>query len=792
MRRYQQGGTRNNGLGHMSFDWIKDQTNKVIKAVGDEGSALYKEAQHLVESAEHKLSGSDAKSTESKSSDAKSTDAKLSENKTLEITPIKQGADLKASKTEAQLLNTKTEATKHESSVLGTVSDYVSKAAVGATAAISSALGSLGVPLGAGIIAGIKAGTALVQVAENLYQSADKKVTVTEVKGAESTQIKEGFAKLFDESNAKASDKKTEKPTTEAAVPKAEQAKTIEFNNIFDAIKHVEKAKTSDSKEGASRVSNQESSIPDDVKRWLFNDPTERCAGQAKLDSHNLFSYPLADGGKTEINNQPGHVHLEQRDENGNVRTIVDKTKDRLVVLKDKESVIKEGDKTVVKGPDYTVSWDDQGNRHIEWGNQEIIRNKIDNTIQVIDKNAGPKIASHDGQVTVGDNVAFVSNTIKDLNALTADALKTLQKGEDGQVYMIAIPGGGTRTIAKDGTTLDVLENKARLTTPDQKVIQLETKDDKLFIRQGDKLVPLDKEHFEEAGGKKIGTFELDPATLRLRTQNYFLDILKNHQQLIDRQGQTIDAFLRPDNCATVKIGNTTVENAPDSNKVVISKAPDLKPGDSTNDKSVQPVKIVIDQDTNKVEIKDNKTDKLLLTDTPKNTTIADTNTVIDADRTVHIGNTVVRPDGAVQVDKHTFIDKDMHISSTAADISTSHAPNTATQASAQSVAANISGKAMSISGMAKAGVVKWTEVAALNTALGDVLGLMGSMPVGSQAYAMLQESYNLLVNAINVATPKALATEDANSRGITAPSAVKAMEEGVSEAELKARKQAA
>ncbi len=792
MRRYQQGGTRENGLGHMSFEWIKDQTNKVIKAVGDEGSALYKEAQHLVESAEHKLSGNDTKSTDAKSSDAKGGDAKTSENKTLEITPLKTGAELKVNKSEAQLLNTKTETTKHESSVLGTVSDYVSKAAVSATAAISSALGSIGVPLGAGIIAGIKAGTALVQVAENLYQSTDKKVTVSEVKGAESAQIKEGFAKLFDDSTPKPEDKKTESSKPDAAAAKAEPVKTLEFNNIFDAIKHVEQAKTSDSKEGVSRVSNQESSIPADVKRWLYNDPTERCSGEAKLDSHNLFSYPLADGGKTEINNQPGHVHVEQRDENGNVRTIVDKTKDRLVVLKDKESVIKEGDKTVVKGPDYTVSWDNQGNRHIEWGNQEIIRNKLDNTIQVIDKSAGPKISSHDGEVTVGDNVAFVSNKTKDLAALTADALKTLQAGEDGQVYMLAIPGGGTRTIAKDGTTLDVLDNKARLTTPDQKVIQLETKDNQLFIRQGDKLVPLDKEHFDEAGGKRMGPFELDPTTLRLRTQHYFLDILKNHQQLIDRQGQTVDAFVRPDNCATVKIGNTTVENAPDSNKVTISKLPDAKPGDNSTDKSVQRVKIVIDQDSNKVEIKDNKTDKLLLTDTPKNTTIADTNTVIDADRTVHIGNTVVRPDGGVQVDKHTFIDKDLHVSSSATDISTNRAASPVTQATAQSVAANISGKAMSISGMAKSGVVKWTEVAALNTALGDVVGLMGSMPVGSQAYAMLLESYNLLVNAINVATPKALATEDANARGITAPSAVKAMEEGASEDQLKARKQAA
>ncbi len=766
----------------MPLEWIKDQTNKAVKAVGDEGNSLYKEAQQLVEKAEHKLTATAPEkraitltSTEQKpaivSGPLKLTSGLAIDQKTLEITALKA---------EAKTQHLQTAQPRYDGSVLDTVSNIVSKAAINTTAVIGNVLGSLGGPLEAGLLAGIQASTTLIKIAEDIYQSADKKLTVSEVKGVESSEIKAGFAKLFNESTEPAASIKVGPSAAEAdkiatSKPEGTAPRNLEFDNIFDAIKHIDE-KGVDGK-GASRVSAQETSMPESAKRWLFNDDIER---NSAANNDNLFSYSNDLKGKTEISAVPGHVHIEQRDEKGNLRTIVDKTNGKVTVLKDNESVVQEGDKTVIKGPNYTVSWDIDGNRHIEIGKLDIVR-KGDKA-EIIDKNAA-KISVKKGLVTVADSVTFSPEKGKDLNTLTADALKTLK---DGEVHMIAIPGGGTRTILKDGTTIDVLDDKARLTTSDNTVYQLEKKDDKFYLRQGDQLVPLDKAHLDVDGHKHLGAFKLDPRTLLLTTQNYFLDIAKNHQQIVNPAGTVVDAFVHRDNCSTFKIGSSTIENKLDTPKISVTT--DEKPGDSDPKPAV---KYTIDPITTNIEVRDPSTDKLLLTDTPKNTTIADSKTVIDADRRVHIGDTVVNPDGSVQVDRHTFIDKDMHVSSTGWDSSAAQSTSPLTQAAAQSVASSVSNKASSISGLAKSGVVKWTEVLSLNSALNDVLSLMGSMPAGSQAYAMLQQSYSLLVAAIAEATPKALATQEANAKGVSAAPAIKELEAGKSVEELKAKRAA-
>jgi hypothetical protein len=68
----------------------------------------------------------------------------------------------------------------------------------------------------------------------------------------------------------------------------------------------------------------------------------------------------------------------------------------------------------------------------------------------------------------------------------------------------------------------------------------------------------------------------------------------------------------------------------------------------------------------------------------------------------------------------------------------------------------------------------------------------MGAIPADHPAYSLLVNSYGLLVEAINVATPKAQVTESAIQKGINDPSAIKALEQGLDSEEMKRKRMAA
>lgn len=708
--------------------------------------------------------------------------------------------------------------THNDAAILQSVTSALRKSADWIT---SSTVLSYINPIAAGIGAGITLGGELVKVAENLYQSEDKKLTVSKINYQEGTKLKADWDKMFD----------SDKPS--ANQPSANKG-TIEFNDIFESLKKPTEAKV-------DRVSDVDDSASTnkDATRWLFN------ANEKLPGSDNLFTFSNEKKEKTEITAEAGHVHVEKADENGNVRTIVDKTNNKTVVLRDNESVVIENGKEVVKGDGYKVTWDDKNNRHVLLDNgNEIIRDG--NNVKMAIANDKLVVAPHLlSNITAG--FSFV-DTKDDLAAKTEEIRKTLQ---DGQTYLLAIKGVGTRTIFQDGTTFDVQQQKARLETANHLVFHFEIKDGQLYVRKDGELLPItsDKSPVKAVDGKfKIGDLVIDqhelciktdgeapgarnadacstetsckPATdvcvvapktddqtkvapgadscsPRHKTSPFNVNLETGEFSWVGKDGRVWHGNINSDGSTQIKDDHNKYENSNTDSKVKVTTEPQSVPA-NTNDVPAQPAQpakpevTTIDLSTTTIE-----TPKLI--DTVKDTTIKDTHTVIHDDRVVEFKDgPTVNPDGSVRVDRDTFIAKDMHVTSreweSSAAVVADRNANTAygssklniTETQAQNAAITIAQKASTIQNLAKSGVVRWTEVASLNAALGDVLCMLSAVPPGSPAHAMLMQSYSLIITAINVATPKAQAAESANKIGSENKQVIKAIENGANANELK------
>ena len=657
-------------------------------------------------------------------------------------------------------------ATKFDWSVVDTVTSVLKKSAEVFASGSNVVLSYLANPVVAGIGAGVSLGGQLVKVAEGMYQSADKKLTVGKVRGEDATSMKDGWDKMF---NSDASSVK-QSPVTPS----------LEINDPSKAPL-----------EGASRVSSvvaDKNAMNKDMLRWLGFNENEKAQGVEVSD--NLFGYTDEQKKTTEISALPGHVHVEKRDANGNVETIVDKTTNQTMVLHKGEKVtIDEKGKQVIQGDGYKVTWDEQGKRHVfQNDGREVIRDG--NSVKLLLPGASP-IEVKPGELTVGGKVSMLDSADA-LAAKTEEIRKTLKPEE---TYVMTIRNVGIRTIFGTGATFDVQEDRARLETPDHKVFQFKIENDKLLIKNQDgNFVPLDNEQsqIKAVDGKfKIGDLLIDPRELRIRTEgpggchkqaedkqpnpgtpagtdpgvcspggDLFNWNFRTHHLDSVRDGKPFSVEIKPGGGFVVKDGTATYEQNPDDSKVKITTVPPAT--DATNPaEPVKPVVTTVDLKTTTVE-----TDKVI--DDPSKTFIKDTHTVIDKDRNVQFEDgPLVKPDGSVKVDKNTFVDKDLHVSSIGWESSAAQSNNKApiNESNAQSVAISLASKANSMFHMAKAGVVRWTEVASLNSALGDVLSLMSNVPVGSPAHSMLMRSYFMLVQAIIEATPKAQATERADNK---------------------------
>jgi len=806
----------------MALEWLKDKADKAVKAAGEVGTALSSEAhsieQKLLGSSDPKNSADTKAATDIKApaADAKaapSGDAKTAPTADAKAAPKAADAPASTAQTAAsasaksdtsltiptlsELTSDKTlqnaalnavarekglpeSATpKHDGLVLDAVSDNASKSLI--TTATSSIFGYLSSPLAAIYQAGKTLGSELVKVAENVYETSDKsiKLTVEKVAGTAADELKKEYNKLFDDDSS----------STKPAPAK------IEFNNIFDAVKPKDQP-------AVSRVSDTDdtSKLPQDMMHWFY-DKNEKAPG-----SDNLFSTVNSKMEKTDISAEPGHVHIEKRDSSGKVETIVDKSDGRTMVLHGNESVVIENGKEVVKGDGYTVSWDEQGKRHISLASgSEVIRDG--EHVKITDKLGGAlDIQKH--LMTIAGNFAFIDSP-DHLKELTEQKRQGLH---EGQVAVIAIKDAGVRTIFADGSTFDVQNDHARLETADHKVFQFELKDNKLFLRKDKQLVPFDEKDCSlvkaENGKFKIGKLVIDPVALCVDTVStpdktkptsaadkskpilelMHLDLINNLVLLRDSSGKDWTAKVDKDNSTVltdVSENKTYQNNSHDSTVTVTTPTTKIDP---LSPDAPKPEVLKIDLATTNLDLNDK------IVDTPQDTTIKDTHTVIDNDRTVHLGGEdgpTVHPDGSVRVDRETSVDADMTVHSgdwtssaakSSSSSSSSSNSNSNSDGNAQTAAASASSRASSVSGVAKGGIVRWSQVAQLNSALGDVLSLMGTIPTDSQAYALLIASYGQLVDAINEATPKAEATENAMQKGINSPDAIKAIEDGGSD----------
>lgn len=730
-----------------------------------------------------------------------------------EKSPVENKTD--AAKPAAQ--NAKQDATANESSMFDSLSSAFHKTADWITS--STVLHYIN-PIAASIGAGISLGGELVKVAENLYQSEDKKLTVSKINSQEATKLKNDWDKMFD----------SDKPSVAAGSAKG----SIEFNDIFESLKKPAEIKV-------DRVSDEVASVPtnQDAARWLFG------ANERLTSADYLHQFSNEKKEKTEISTEAGHVHVEKSDANGNVRTIVDKTDNKTVVLRDNESVVIENGKEVIKGNGYKVTWDEQNKRHVTLDNgNELVRDG--NNVKMNLAQDKLEINPHElKNQTAG--FSFV-DTKDDLAAKTEEIRKTL--GE-GQTYLLAIKGVGTRTIFQDGTTFDVQQQKARLETANHQVFHFEIKEGQLYVRKDGELLPItsDKSPIKAVDGKfKIGDLVIDQRELCIKTDGdkpgqhrtpdscktetsckpepelactvakpsdankettpaadscapkvspFNVNLQTGEFSWVGKDGRVWHGSINPDGSTQINDGSKKYENnATDSKvKVTVEQAAAVPAATDAKVQPTQPAK----PEVTTIDLATTSIDTAKLVDTVKDTTIKDTNTVIHNDRVVEFKDgPTVNPDGSVRVDRDTFIAKDMHVYSrdweSSAAVSSDRNANSIfgsskaplTEAQAQTAAINIAQKASSIHNLAKSGVVRWTEVASLNAALGDVLSMMSSVPAGSAAHAMLMQSYSLIINAINVATPKAQAAESANQMGSENKQVIKAIENGASTSDLK------
>lgn len=461
-------------------------------------------------------------------------------------------------------------------------------------------------------------------------------------------------------------------------------------------------------------------------------------------------------GVHTTIDGAPGSIRVQTTDSTGKPITKVEKTKDGTTVIHGSETATREGEQTVLQGKDYRVVVRN-GIRHVLLDDdRELVRDG--NGAKIIDRRTGSEIQISQNQLrtalTTGHALVLAQEK-DDLETLTEQLRSKLKPGE---TTIIVMTGVGTRTIFHEGTIMDVRpDHMTRIQTPDGHVFLMDGRGN-MFLQTDGCNVPLDRNNlpkFIQFRNNKfyVGQFEIDPESVQVVADQITVNGASGVQTLRGR-GRTATITTNNNGTADVHDSDNHIHNHGDNGKIVIS---------NTNTPSAS---MVVDLSNQSVE-----TEKIL--DTVDSTVIKETRTAVDSRGTVNFDGgrgPILYHDGSVRVDANTFIGADLSVRSGNFCASA--------EAKAASVAGDSGARAAGVYGKAMNGTVRWTDVADLNDALGNVMALISSVPPTSAAYARLMASYKELVTAISVAAPKAELAETALEKGITDSATIKQLDE--------------
>ncbi len=486
--------------------------------------------------------------------------------------------------------------------------------------------------------------------------------------------------------------------------------------------------------------------------------PPEACAARVTQDAAKAlegnYEYIDSRGHKTVVSGEQGNVRVVTTDAEGKVITEISKSSDQTDVIHNGEHGVRK--------PDGSIEFTGNGFRMvIKDGRRQIFLNDGRELIrdgagaQIRDNRTGQHFDLSEHQfksACLSGLLLTIARQEDDLEKLTREILRDLKPD---QAAMLVIKGHGSRTIFGDGTIMDVRPDRtARITTSDGHVFIMD-KDGRFLYELADgKTAPLDRDnlppHIKYKDGRfRIGDMELDPTEMRVIAQRMSVKLSTGESTYTGHNGVQTIVQTRLDGSTQVQDGDTVIDNSGENGKVSVKSL--------TNPEH----DLLLDLTTHTIETK-------LFTDTPESLTVKATGTVIRPSGVIEFGGgPVLFADGSVKVDDRTFIGADCSVRS-----------DCGAEGKASSVANDGAAKAAGVYGKALSGIVRSADVAALSGALGDVVGLIGTVLPGSTAYARLMVSYSQICSAINFATPKAHAAELAISKGIGDETSLKHVED--------------
>lgn len=700
-----------------SFEWLAEKASSALQSIGEAGASLVQSGLLLASDAALKTAGSDEDESEPKTSD----DASEALARAAETA---EAAEKPPSPKTSGTLNTGAlDSAKNTVQAVLSIAEQFSKLDPTKVVSSTSPLGGL-----------LSAGTILINNAAKssdvTWQSNDKKLRVDTI--SDTSAVADDFAKLF--------------RTVDSQQCKA-KVHTLECSNIFSEVKPGDDA---EKLPAALRA--------DDHGEKGESAKAEMVSAEA---IQALFHHESTSGAgvNTSIDGAPGRIRVQTTDSTGKPITEVEKDSERTRVTHGSETATREGEQTVLKGKDYRVVVRN-GIRHVFLDDdRELVRDG--NGAKIIDRRTGSEIQISQNQLhtTLSTGHALVLAQEKDdLEVLTEQAKAKLKPGE---TTIIVMPGVGTRTIFHEGTVMDVRPDRmTRIQTPDGHVFLMDGQGN-MFLQADGCNVPLDRNNlpqFIQFRNNKfyVGQFEIDPQAVQVVADQITVNGASGVQTLRGR-GRTATIAANSNGTADIQDSANHIHNHGDNGKIVISNT--NNPSGST----------VIDLANQSVE-----TEKIL--DKAESTVIKETGTTVDSRGTVNFEGgrgPVLYHDGSVRVDANTFIGADLSVRN--GNFSAS------AEAKAASVAGDSGARAAGVYGKAMNGTVRWTDVADLNDALGNVMALISSVPPTSAAYARLMASYKELVTAISVAAPKAKVAETALEKGITDNAVIKQLDDASS-----------
>lgn len=470
------------------------------------------------------------------------------------------------------------------------------------------------------------------------------------------------------------------------------------------------------------------------------------------------ISYTNERGERTTITGEQGKVRIVTTDSSGKVISEVSKTSEQTDVTYLGETARRTADGAIeFKAQGFRVLVKDGIRRVFIDDHRELIRHG--GTAIIRDhKGAQPK----DFLIEAGQLQSVLDSGIPltlchkhdDLEILTREVQKKLKQDE---MAILVIKDAGVRTIFGSGVIMDVRpDHTARIRTKDGTVFIMD-KDGRIFLEQDGSSSPLDHNNlpknitYDHATGKfKLGDVELNPAQVSIIAQQLKIDLGNGRSTYTGTNGRKTTVHNRTDGSTEVQDGDTVIDNQGEKVKVKSRSTPDSE--------------ILIDLVKNEIETKD-------FIDRKDGLTVKETGTEIN-DKSVNFGGgrgPTLYNDGSVRVDDRTTVSASGSVHSEAS-----------AEGKASSAANDGAAKAANVYGKALGGTVRTSDVAALSGALGDVVGLMGTVLPGSVAYARLMVSYNQICSAINFATPKAHAAEVAISKGVTDETSIKHVQDNL------------